>query len=131
MCLKVLLHSPFLCGWHTVEVTGMVFPRVTSAIMSPNISGQLREPCSSSPVGTSCRNEHGGQAASGLAVGHKQRTAGADDILTEGQSLSQVSQMGSEGPLWASDCVSSPQCITFSASSRGSSCGRFGAGFIL
>ena len=132
MCLKVFLHRPLPHGLYTLEVTGKVFPRVSPAIMSSNISGQLREPHSSLPVGASCRDEHGGQTASGLTVGHKQRTTRADNILTEGQSLSQVSQMGSEAPLWASDSVSSSQCTAFGASSScGSSCGRFWAGFIL
>lgn len=130
MCLKMFLHRPLLCGLYTLEVTGRVFPSVSPAIMSPNISRQLGEPHSSPPVGASCRDKHGGQTASGLTVGYKQRTTGADNILTEGQSLSQISQMGSEAPLWASDSVSSSQRTTVSASY--SSCGsRFGNGFIL
>lgn len=105
----MFLHSLLLCGLYTVEVTGRVFSGVSPAIMSSNISRQLREPYSSSPGGAGCRDEHAGQTVSCLTVAHKQRAMGADSILTEGQSLSQVSEVGSKAPLRASDSMSSLQ----------------------
>lgn len=117
---------PRLCGVYTMKVTERVFSGVPPAIMTSNVS---RKSYSSSRVGF--RGKHVGQAVSCLTVTHRERTMRADNILSEGQSLSQLSKMGSKALLRDSDRVSSFQRTASGASLCGKSCGRFGVGFVL